>query len=143
MDLATLAEGLKPFIMRWMRPKVVWFAAVNGSGGALAAGDVVVVDTAADRQVTTSTTSAVLTVAGVVLVGGAAGATVHVATAGVVDMGVTGAVSRGTRLVHSTSAKLAYANPGATSAGVFAIAVEAAAGPGTGSVRALISVPTR
>lgn len=140
MDLQTLAESLKPIILRWIRPRTTWYAATNGSGGALATGDVVVVDTSADLTVTTSTTESDATVAGVVLVGGEDSEVVYVATHGVVDVAVTGAVDRGEGLRQSTSAGKAD-KVALGSKGVFGIAVEAAAGPGSGSIRAVISVP--
>jgi len=141
LDLATLAEGLWPFIMGRLRPRITWYTATNNSGGALAAGDVVAIDST-DEYVTTSTTLGERDIAGIVLIGGANGAVVYVATAGVVTVNVTGAVARGEWLRQSTSAKLAQGDEQG-SAGGFGIAVTAAAGPGSGTVKAIISLPAR
>lgn len=138
MDLASLAEGLKPFILRWIRPRTTWYAATNARGSALAAGEVVVVGTGADATVTVSTAAGDQTVAGVVLIGGANGETVYVATAGVVDVQISGSATRGQWLRQSASAGLAVAVAAGTSGG-FGIAVDG----GSGTVKALVSVPTR
>jgi len=138
MDLASLAEALKPFVLRWVRPRVSWYAATNARGSVLSAGDVVVVGTGADSTVTVSTTSADRTVAGVVVIGGENGETVYVATAGVVDVKVLVAVTRGQFLQQSGVAGKALGMI-AFGAGAFGIAVET----GSTMVKALIGVPAR
>ncbi len=111
----------------------------NGSGGALAAGDLVVVDSANDDSVTTTITVSDPKVAGVVVTGGAAGAQIKVAIAGIVTVNVAGAVSRGDCLGSSGTAGLAQADGACNTAGLFATALTSSTGPGT--VRALLPGP--
>ncbi|MBI4645884.1 MAG: hypothetical protein HY738_04625 [Bacteroidia bacterium] len=103
----------------------------NGSGGALAAGDVVVVNTTADVSVTTTIINGNWQVLGAVVVGGAAGSTVKVAISGIFTVKVTGATNRGDYLRTSTTAGSAVSNGTTRDDGNFAIALSATAGAGT------------
>lgn len=101
----------------------------NNSGGALAGGDVVVIDTTGNLYVKTSTTVSDLTVVGVCLSAAAAGASVLVNTGGNVEtLNVTGVVSRGDYLRQSGTVKLAESAGTTRAPGVFAIAHTASAG---------------
>ena len=80
---------------------------VNKSGGALAVGDVVVIDTTVDQAVTTTTSAGSTLVAGVVAIGGAADETVWICQSGICKMRVYGAavaITRGAILGTHTTA---------------------------------------
>lgn len=80
----------------------------NQSGGTLAAGDVVIIDTANDNAVTTTTTANDPLVFGVTLVGGADTAEVIIVTEGFCPVvNVTGSTVNGDYLSTSTTAKKA------------------------------------
>lgn len=114
----------------------MWYTATNTSRGTLSAGDVVIVDTSADDSVTP--TAGDNTVCGVVLIGGANGATVYVAVAGLVDVNTTATGYRGQWLRTSTEA----GRTGSVVAGTanwFGIAVESCASGGT--AKAIIRIP--
>lgn len=111
----------------------------NSSGGALVLGDVVIQDTAAASSFTTSTTLADRKVLGILGINTANAATGVVQTRG--PMGgvkVTGVVAIGDYLTTHTTATLAVSAGTAWKSGVFAIALTAAAGPGAGTVTALL-----
>lgn len=89
------------------------YSYTNQSGGTLAAGDVVVFDTGNDSSVTTTTTVSDADVVGVVIIGGADGATVHVITEGYCPaVTVSGSTSPGDYLFASATVK--KADPSAT-----------------------------
>lgn len=88
----------------------------NKSGGTLAAGDVVILDTSNDSAVTTTTTANDTLVFGVILIGGANDATVAVTTEGFCpSITVTGSTDNGDYLSTSTTVK--KADPTASNVG--------------------------
>lgn len=96
----------------------------NKSGGTVNAGDVVVADTTNDNSFKTTTTDGDQTVLGIVAETVAADATGVIIYSGLMDVQVTGSVTRGQFLKSSTTAKKATA--GSTkSIASFAIALEA------------------
>ncbi len=115
---------------------------VNDSGGALSEGAVVVFDSAGGREVKTTTTAGDRLVAGIVrgdLAPYAAGAETPVLMLGYhAGILVTGAVSVGDYLRTSTTAGRAISASTDPEAGVFALALSAAPGPGNGTVAAFV-----
>lgn len=111
------------------------FEVTNKSGGSLAVGDLVVWDTGNNNAVTTSTTDYDVDHAGIVVVGGAADATIKVAKmAHNITVNYTGtAPARGDYLSQSTTVKLAKGGDTVPASGIFGIALEAGSG---GSVKA-------
>lgn len=103
----------------------------NKSGGVLAQGDLVIVDTGNDVACTTSTTASNTNILGVVHVGGANDATVVVLTEGRAPVvNVDGATSIGDYLFHAGTAK--NATPSSSNAiGSFARALTSTVGSGT------------
>ncbi len=126
-------------------PKKMGFAAqasgavllTNRSGSAVAAGDVVIIDSANASSFKTTTTQQDPLVIGVV------SATIANGDAGMVTVGntttvkVTGNVAIGAQLITSTSAKYAMQNTGSQT-GVFGIALSAYVGGATGTVTVLL-----
>lgn len=110
----------------------------NQSGGALAAGDVVVVDGSNDNSVTTTTSQADTGVIGVSAEAIGSGATGRISTRGVVTVNVQGNVTRGNFLHTSTTAKRAEDAGTAKSSATFGVALTAYTGGGAGTVTALI-----
>ncbi len=111
----------------------------NSSGGALVLGDVVIQDTTAASSFTTTSTLADRKIFGVLGINTANGATGLVQTRGpMAGVKVTGVVAIGDYLTTSTSATLGISAGTAWKSGVFAIALTSAAGPGAGTVTALL-----
>lgn len=110
----------------------------NSSTGTLNLGEVVVFDSGADLAVDTTTTAGDLTVAGVVVVGGAVGSTIQVAQFGVAHVLVNGNVTRGQFLRTSTTR--GYAEPVSTTLypGTFGIALTGNASGAGGTVQAFL-----
>lgn len=108
----------------------------NRSGASVAAGDVVILDTANDSSFTTTATADAVVVIGVADETIANAALGKVQVGGLATVATTGAISRGDRLATSTTAKLAKGKADG-GAGDFALAVTGHAGP-TGSVTALL-----
>jgi len=111
----------------------------NRSGAQRAVGDVMIQDTGNDSSTTSTTTESDPKVIGVV------GETTNDAATGLhqnrgpmASVKVTGAVSRGDYLVTSTTAVTAKSCGTVWTTGVFAIALTSAAGPGAGTVTALL-----
>jgi hypothetical protein len=117
----------------WVSPEAI--GAVNNSGGTLAWGDVVVVDSSGGIDAVTTTNSlGNIDVMGIVVLGGAQGATVTVAVSGRVwQVNVIGAVVKGDFIRTSTTAKVGVATS-VGAPGVFAQATQSK-GSGTGLVR--------
>jgi len=116
-----------------------WAEFYNKSGGSLVAGDVVVVDATNDEAITTTTQAGDNTVIGVVGETIANNAQGRLYPPGaVVTVKVTGAVTRGHYLDTSTTAKLARDAGVVLARGVFAMALSSAAGPGAGTVTAML-----
>lgn len=115
---------------------------INDSGGALAEGAVVVLDSAGAREIKTTTTVGNRLIAGVVH--GTEAPYAAAAETPVLMLGwhaavlVNGAVAIGDYLRTSTSAGRAVSTGTDPLAGVFAIAGSAFAGPGNGTVSALV-----
>jgi len=120
--------------------RIVVALLTNRSGGSVAQGDVVIRDDANDKSFTTSTTQGDRKVVGVVLDASIADlASGRIVTfGGPVKVNVTGAVARGDYLRQSATAKLAESAGAAYVEGVFGIALTSAAGPGTGTVEAVL-----
>lgn len=110
---------------------------LNNSGGTLVNGDVVVIDTSADRAVKTTTTANDLTVLGVWVGRTANAAYGRVQISGVAYVNANAAVTRGQDLVASTSAKQAAPATADTQMGAFASALQTTGGAGL--VLALLS----
>ncbi|MBI4300608.1 MAG: hypothetical protein HY677_05690 [Chloroflexi bacterium] len=113
----------------------------NQSAASASAGEVFVLDTANDYSVVAGTTAGNQTHPFVIVAGGATGAAIEVAVAGLVDVDCdTGAVSRGDVLVTSSvTAKKAMANNAQTDPNrIIGVALTAKDGGSNGSVRALI-----
>lgn len=101
----------------------------NKSGGSVAAGDVVILDTGNDSAFTTTTTEKLTTNPVYVVQATIADNAVGVVTSrGRVKIKVTGTVTRGDYLITSTSAGSAKSNGTTYEAGVFAIALSADSG---------------
>lgn len=114
---------------------------INRSGGALAAGAVVIADTTGNLGVTTIAGANDLRVIGVVAVGGANLATVRVAVMGIIDVTTNGTVDIGDCLRNHTVAGQASSVgncSGVSTGGTFAVALTASAG-GVGTVKALLT----
>lgn len=114
---------------------------VNRSGGAIAAGAVVISATTGDLGATTTSTLRDPGVIGVVVVGGADGATLRVAVAGIADVTTNGAVSRGDCLrAHNVAAQASSegACSAVTNAGSFGVALTGSAG-GVSTVKVLLT----
>ena len=118
----------------------------NKSGGSIAAGDVVILDGGNDQAFTTTTRESDLRMVGVATEAIAVDASGRIARYGVIAVvNVTGAIARGEWLVTSTTVKLAksslsYSKP---TDGGLGIALTATAGPGVGTVYALMLVDTK
>jgi len=118
----------------------------NKSGGSVAAGDVVILDGGNDQAFTTTTRESDLRIVGVATEAIAVDASGRIARYGVIAVvNVTGAIARGEWLVTSTTVKLAksslsYSKP---TDGGLGIALTATAGPGVGTVYALMLVDTK
>lgn len=108
----------------------------NRSGASVAAGDVVILDTANDSSFTTTATANVVGAIGVADETIANAALGKVQVGGLATVATTGVISRGNRLATSTTDKRAKGST-AVGAGDFAAAATAHAGP-TGSVTALL-----
>jgi hypothetical protein len=105
----------------------------NKSGGSLAEGDVVIIDSGNDKSVKTTTTAGYELGPGVVRVGGADGAVVEVIFFGYIPKMLTTANSgtgRGQFLKTSTTAKKAQLSGTSGGAGDFAVAITHAGGDG-------------
>ncbi len=117
---------------------------INNTGGALADGDVVVLDPTGIRLINTTTTPADILAIGVVRDINSAGPFASLAETPVMLLGsnatvnVTGAVAAGDYLQASASAGEAESAGATPTDGVFAIAETAFAGPGSGTVAAFI-----
>lgn len=111
----------------------------NKSGGVLAVGSVVIVDTSTAKAFTTTTTSRAETVVGVVARSIADNATGLIYTRGsyVPDLLTTGVVTIGDFLVTSTTAARAASGGTTNTIGAFAIALEASGG-GSSDVAAIL-----
>lgn len=115
---------------------------INNSGGSLASGDVVVRDVTGDRRVTTGAISHDRSVVGVVL--GTGGPFANGAETPVLVLGYHGAIAvngpvvAGAYLSHSTTTKKAASDGTNPTAGSFAVALTAWAGPGTGVVTGFV-----
>ena len=118
----------------------------NKSGGSVAAGDVVILDGGNDQAFTTTTRESDLRIVGVATEAIAVDASGRIARYGVIAVvNVTGAIARGEWLVTSTTVKLAksslsYSKP---TDGGLGIALTATAGPGVGTVHAVMLVDTK
>lgn len=114
----------------------------NDTGGALADGTIIVLDSAGGRDLKTTTSADSLLALGAVR--GSAGPYADQAETPVLLHGyhtailVTGAVSIGDYLATSTTAGRAVSVGGTPAAGVFALAASGFAGPGNGTVEAYI-----
>lgn len=113
---------------------------LNNSGGALVEGDVVIWDTTADRAVTTSTTQGDPKVAGVWLSRTPASGYGRLLVRGVGRVNANAAVTRGSALVQSTTAKQAAILAAGTS-GQKAVAFTLNATSGAGLVECYVDAP--
>lgn len=117
---------------------------LNNTGVALAAGDVVALSGGADEAVALGDTVNSRQVYVVARAAIAIGTRGEFGRAGVVSVGVTGAVTRGNYLVKSATTKVLQDGgvvPGATALpprGTVGIALQAAAGPGLGTILAFL-----
>lgn len=101
----------------------------NRSGGAVVAGDVVVLDTANDSAFTTTATEGSASVLGVAQESIASLATGKVQVLGIASVNTNAATARGNRLATSTTAKQARPSAAASS-GDFAVALVATGAAG-------------
>ena len=118
--------------------RVVEISLTNKSGGALAAGDVVILDSTNDNAVTTTATASLTGVKGVAMEAIAINAAGRIAMAGKVTAATTGTVNRGDYLETSTTAGKAQSAGTAPTGKTFARASTAASG---GSCTAVV-LPT-
>lgn len=110
----------------------------NKQGASVAAGDVLVLDTSNDSAFVKTTTQGLrrpVYVARATIANNALG---YVQCAGVIAVAVTGAVTRGNFLRTSTTSGQAEDAGSVLASGVFAKALESYAGPGAGTVLALL-----
>lgn len=115
---------------------------INGSGGTVNQGDVVILNAGTAQQFTTSTTEGDTLVVGVAdetIAPGAFGRVRIIGYQAIVN--VTGVVSTGDYLIQSTTAGVAISAGADTVEGAFGIAQTASAGPGAGTISAFIFPP--
>src|SRR3972149_2509742 len=115
--------------------RIVEISLTNKSGGALAIGDVVIVDSANDNAVTTTTTASLTGIKGVARAGVASDAAGRIAMAGAVTVATTGTVNPGDYLETSAVAGKARSAGTAPTGKTFARALTASSG---GSCTALL-----